>query len=148
MARRTERRVIVGVDTHDETHTARAKDHLGHRLGELEIPTTPAGYGLVLAWARRFGEIEAFGIEGTGSYGAGLARYLQAKGYQVLEVMRPKRQYRRQHGKSDPADAEWQSKPLGITGGAGSRLTVGGVGGRRWNWQSDQWQRWGWQPSA
>lgn len=99
-------RVTVGVDTHADIHVARAKDDLGRRLGELAIPTTPAGYRLLLAWAKHFGEIQGFGIEGTGSWGAGLARYLRSKGQVVLEVTRPNRQHRRQRGKSDPADAD------------------------------------------
>ena len=106
MAQRQRPQVTVGVDTHKATHMARAKDHLGQRLGELEIPATPPGYALLLAWARRLGEIRAFGIEGTGSYGAGLTRYLRQKGVVVLEVTRPNRQERRRNGKSDPADAD------------------------------------------
>jgi transposase len=106
MAQDERPRVTVGVDTHKDTHMARAKDHLGRRLGELQIPATGAGYALLLSWARRLGEIEGFGIEGTGSYGAGLARYLRDKGIRVLEVTRPKRQDRRRNGKSDPADAD------------------------------------------
>jgi transposase len=99
-------RVTVGVDTHKDIHVAIAKDHLGRRLGTLEVPATRAGYALLLAWARRLGSIEGFGIEGTGSYGAGLARYLSSRGVAVLEVSRPKRQDRRRAGKSDPADAD------------------------------------------
>lgn len=99
-------RVTVGVDTHKDTNVARAKDQLGRRLGELIVPTTPAGHREVLSWARSLGEVEAWGVEGTGSYGAGLARYLQARGQVVIEVIRPNRQQRRRNGKSDPADAD------------------------------------------
>ncbi|MHB8619211.1 MAG: IS110 family RNA-guided transposase [Chloroflexota bacterium] len=100
-------RVTVGVDTHKETHVARAKDHLGRRLGDAKIiPTTPEGYRELVAWARSLGQVEAFGVEGTGSWGAGLARYLAAQGVAVLEVNRPNRQTRRHNGKSDPADAD------------------------------------------
>ncbi len=99
-------KVTVGVDTHKDVHVARAKDELGRRLGEKSIPTTPAGYRELLAWAARLGHIEAFGLEGTGSYGAGLARYLRAEGLLVVEVIRPNRQARRRNGKSDPADAD------------------------------------------
>ena len=66
-------RVTVGVDTHKDTHVARAKDQLGRRLGERAIPTTPAGYADLLAWAKGLGVVETFGLEGTSSYGAGLA---------------------------------------------------------------------------
>ncbi|MDQ6616040.1 MAG: IS110 family transposase [Actinomycetota bacterium] len=101
-----ETRVTVGVDTHKDTHVARAKDQLGRRVGEKTIPTTPAGYTDLLAWARGLGAVETFGLEGTGSYGAGLARYLRRHGQVVVEVIRPNRQARRRNGKSDPADAD------------------------------------------
>lgn len=99
-------RVTVGVDTHKDFHVAQAKDHLGRRLGEQVVPTTPAGYRQLLVWARGLGEVEAFGLEGTGSYGAALARYLRRESQLVLEVIRPNRQARRRNGKSDPADAD------------------------------------------
>jgi len=98
--------VTVGIDTHAEVHVAAAFDQLGRPLGHLEIPTTPAGYRQVLVWARGLGSVVAFGVEGTGSYGAGLARYLANAGCQVLEINRPNRQTRRRRGKSDPIDAE------------------------------------------
>jgi transposase len=60
----------------------------------------------LLGWAMRLGEVQRFGIEGTGSFGAGLSRWLQQQGYQVVEVNRPNRQARRRRGKSDPMDAE------------------------------------------
>ena len=85
---------------------ARAKDQLGRRLGERAIPTTPAGYADLLAWAEGLGVLEAFGLEGTSSYGAGLARHLRREGQVVVEVIRPNRQARRRNGKSDPADAD------------------------------------------
>lgn len=98
--------VTVGVDTHLDTHTAVAVDHLGRRLGELQITTDPGGFDELEAWAQSLGEVEAFGIEGTNSFGAGLTRHLRAAGYFVLEVTRPKRKTRRDKGKSDPIDAE------------------------------------------
>ena len=69
------------------------------------FPTTPAGYRQLLRWLRRFGEVVAVGVEGTGSWGAGLARSPHRAGCRVVEVTRPNRQHRRRHGKSDPADA-------------------------------------------
>ena len=99
-------RVTVGVDTHRDVHVAVALDQLGRRLGEIELATTRAGYQRLLSWAERFGAVEAFGIEGTGCYGAGLARHLRARRVLVIEVMRPNRQTRRRKGKSDPTDAE------------------------------------------
>jgi len=73
-------RVAVGVDTHKNTHVGHAKDELGRDLGNLEVPTTARGYAALLAWARSHGEVVAFGVEGTSSYGIGLSRYLQGEG--------------------------------------------------------------------
>ena len=102
----TQVQLTVGVDTHADVHVAVALDHLGRLLERYSVPTTPAGYRALLAWARRLGELERFGIEGTGSYGAGLARWLRRQGVEVVEVERPKRQNRRRRGKSDAIDAE------------------------------------------
>jgi transposase len=99
-------RITVGVDTHLDVHVAHANDQLGRRMATLSIPTTPTGYQNLLNWAHRLGEPVAWGVEGTGSYGAALARFLTAHGQVVLEVNRPDRQARRRHGKSDPLDAE------------------------------------------
>jgi len=99
-------RVTVGVDTHGDVHVAHAKDQLGRRLDTVSIPTTPTGYRDLLAWARGLGQVQAWGVEGTGAYGAGLARYLRKAGQVVLEVNRPDRAARRRRGKSDPVDAE------------------------------------------
>lgn len=99
--------VTVGVDTHSDVHVAAAfTSELGRPLGHLEIATTPAGYRRLLAWARLLGDQPRFGVEGTGSYGAGLARFLRQEGCEVIEVSRPNRQMRRARGKSDPVDAE------------------------------------------
>lgn len=78
----------------------------GARLDAITIPATRKGYRDLEACASEFGRITAFGIEGTGSYGAGLSRHLLAKGHVVLDVMRPNRQLRYLHGKSDSLDAE------------------------------------------
>lgn len=99
-------RVTVGVDTHKDAHVAVAKDQLGRHLGENTIPTTPRGYRDLLSWAESHGDVEAWGIEGTGSYGAGLARYLHGADQVVIEINRPDRSARRMKGKSDPIDAE------------------------------------------
>jgi transposase len=101
--------VILGVDTHLDFHVAVAIDHLGRRLGESSVPTTVKGYEGLLRWAEGFGPVRCAGVEGTSSYGAGLARHLGAKGIEVLEVERPERRRRssrRNHEKSDPSDAE------------------------------------------
>jgi len=83
--------VVLGVDTHMEFHLAVALDRLGRRLGEVKVPTTVEGYERVLRWAGGFGPVRCAGIEGTGSYGAGLARHLKAAGIAVVELERPKR---------------------------------------------------------
>jgi transposase len=108
-ARDGEVRVTVGVDTHTDQHVGVALDQFGRRLGTRSVPTTPAGFAALLAWARDFGVVEQIGIEGTGSYGAGLTRWLRARGLTVIEVERPQRhdrQARRRRGKSDSLDAE------------------------------------------
>jgi transposase len=99
-------RVTVGVDTHGDVHVAYATDQLGRHLATTRVATTPAGYRALLDWARGLGQVKAFGVEGTGCYGAGLARFLGAQGQVVVEVNRPDRQARRRRGKSDPVDAE------------------------------------------
>lgn len=99
-------RITGGVDTHKDTHTAAALDSTGKLLGTATFPTTTEGYGALLTWLRDFGSVERVGIEGTGSYGAGLTRHLLTEGLTVVEVNRPNRQTRRRNGKSDPADAE------------------------------------------
>ena len=99
--------VTGGVDTHADVHVAAAVCSTSHRLiGVAEFDTTPAGYIAVYDWMANFGPIDRIGIEGTGSYGAGLARYLTAQGVELVEVTRPDRQARREQGKSDPVDAE------------------------------------------
>jgi transposase len=102
----TSEAVVIGVDTHKDVHVAVALSGLGARLGEASMPTTADGYRQLADWARRQGVVHAFGVEGTGSYGAGLSRALSAQGFRVIEVDRPNRQLRRQRGKSDVVDAE------------------------------------------
>lgn len=98
--------VIIGVDTHKLTHAAAAINALGTRLGAMTIPVSGKGYQALEAWARSLGPVRAFGVEGTGSYGAGLSRFLCEHGHAVVEVNRPNRQLRYQKGKNDPLDAE------------------------------------------
>jgi transposase len=100
--------VVLGVDTHLDVHVGVALDHLGRRLGALSLPTSVKGYEELLSWAEGLGPLRCAGVEGTSSYGAGLARHLKSKGIEVLEVERPKRrqQRSRRNGKSDHADAE------------------------------------------
>ena len=100
------RLVIGGVDTHADTHTAAVIDSAGRLLGHREFPSDLAGCKALLAWVRRHGRVEQIGVEGTGSYGAGLMRLLNVRGVEVIEVDRPDRKLRRAKGKSDPIDAE------------------------------------------
>jgi transposase len=97
--------VTGGVDTHQDTHTAAVIDMVGRVLGTEQFPATPAGYAALLVWMRSFGELARVGIEGTGAYGAGLARVLRTEGVRVIEIDRPDRKTRRFQGKSDPIDA-------------------------------------------
>ena len=103
---RAETRAITGgVDTHADVHVAAALDPLGGLLGVREFPATTAGYARLLDWLAGFGTVCLVGIEGTGSYGAGLARHMATAGVRVVEVDRSDRQDRRRQGKSDPLDA-------------------------------------------
>ena len=98
--------VFIGVDTHKDVHVAVAISALGARLAATSVPATAHGYRQLADWAHAHGLVHAFGIEGTGSYGAGLCRALIERGCRVVEVGRPNRQLRRQSGKSDAVDAE------------------------------------------
>lgn len=100
------RSVTGGVDTHRDLHVAAVVDCAGRVRGTAEFPSTMTGHRQLLRWLRRHGDIAAVGVEGTGAWGAGLARFLSAEGVTVIEVDRPNRQRRRRHGKSDPVDAE------------------------------------------
>jgi len=99
------RAVTGGVDTHADVHVAAALDPVGGLLGVGEFPATPAGYARLLDWLGGFGTVCLVGIEGTGSYGAGLSRHVTGAGVRVVEVDRSDRQDRRRQGKSDPLDA-------------------------------------------
>ena len=109
--------VIIGVDTHLDQHVAVAIDGQGVRLGENHVPATTCGYEELERWSRSLGQIRAFGIEGTGSYGAGVARFLTDRGHTVIEVNRPDRSVRYRKGKS------WSTTiilavPVAVNGGA------------------------------
>ncbi|MBE3110564.1 MAG: IS110 family transposase [Acidobacteria bacterium] len=105
--------VAIGIDTHRDIHVAFALDRMGRELGSLEVETTQEGSEKLLAFASSLGE-PAFVIEGTGSYGAGLTRFLVEAGCEVYECERPRRRSRRQ-SKSDLIDARK----------AGARLVAG-----------------------
>ncbi len=97
--------ITGGVDTHLDTHVAAALDPLGRLVGTESFPADATGYKSLLAWLEEFGQVTKVRVEGTGSYGVGLARFLRRKGIEVVEVNRPNRQARRNQGKSDPLDA-------------------------------------------
>lgn len=103
MTTMTEQAVAVtgGVDTHQDQHVAAALDQLGRVLGTQSFPTTVGGYRDLLRWLSSFGTLGPVGVEGTGSYGAALARHLAGQGVSVIEVARPNRQVRRRYGKTD-----------------------------------------------
>jgi transposase len=108
--------VTVGVDTHLETHVAAVVDQAGRLLDTQAFAASTRGYVALVTWAEGFGPVARIGIEGTGTYGASLARFVRAYGLQVLEVNRPDRSTRRRQGKSDPIDAQ-----------AAARATLAGV---------------------
>jgi len=98
--------VIVGVDTHKHVHVAVAISPLGVRLADCSVSADRAGYTALVAWARSLGVVDAFGIEGTGSYGVGLASHVRRNAIKVVEVSHCDRRKRRNNGKSDTIDAE------------------------------------------
>jgi transposase len=122
-----EHEVTGGVDTHADTHTVAALDDLGRLMGHATFPATSTGFVQLLRWLEDHGPVAAIGIEGTGSYGAGLARFLTARGVQLIEVDRPDRRARRKHGKSDPADAIAAARAVQAGTATGTPKTHDGV---------------------
>lgn len=124
--------VIVGVDTHKDNHVAVAIDGFGGRLGDIVVPTTIAGFEELLAFCLAFvgsaGRLIGFGVEGTGSYGVGLARYLRNHGHDVHEIARPARAAeRRLAGKNDTIDAEHAARQLLAGHGLSTPKTADGA---------------------
>src|SRR5215216_6456745 len=117
--------VAIGVDTHKDVHVAVALDRFGAQLDSREVATTETGYRALLCWALELG-VPAFAVEGCGSYGAGLVRFLECAGVTVWECERPRRRERRR-GKSDLIDAALAARRL--LSGDGLCLPRGG--GRR-----------------
>jgi transposase len=108
--------VTVGVDTHLDQHMAAVVDQAGRLCGTQGFAASTRGDVALVTWAERHGPVERIGVEGTGTYGAGLTRFARAYGLQVVEVNRPDRSTRRRQGKSDPIDAQ-----------AAARATLAGV---------------------
>lgn len=100
---------VVGVDTHKQIHVAVALDHVGGRLSERTFAADSNGYRQLRDWALSCGDGVVFGVEGTGSYGAGLASFLRRPGHRVVEVNRGDR---RANGKSDPLDADLAARSV------------------------------------
>ena len=116
----------LGADTHRDINVAAVLDGIGRVIDTAEFPTTASGDRALVDWAESFGPVGRAGIEGTGSFGAGLARRVIERGIDCVEVNRTNRQHRRRHGKSDVADAigaaravlsgEAQGQPRGNNG--------------------------------
>jgi transposase len=98
--------IVGGVDTHRDANVVAAIDATGRLFGHAAFPTTVAGHRQVERWLRSYGDVVKVGVEGTGAWGAGLARHLRRAGIHVVEVDRPDRRRRRRRGKTDPIDAE------------------------------------------
>jgi transposase len=121
------REVTGGVDTHADTHTVAALDELGRLLGHQQFPATSAGYSELDAWLTSLGQVVAIGMEGTGSYGAGLFQHLRRNGMRIIEVDQPDRGARRKTGKSDPADAIAAARAVQAGRATGTPKTRDGV---------------------
>lgn len=116
--------VTGGVDTHVDFHVAAALDQIGGLLGVESFEVSEAGYSGLLEWLEGFGRVVRVGVEGTGSYGAGLFRFLHRGGVEVVEVDRPDRQLRHREGKSDPTDAVAAARAA-LSGKASGRPELG-----------------------
>jgi transposase len=130
MTRMTElvRHVTGGVDTHADSHVAVVVDSAtGHVAGTGSFDNTTAGYAALLSWMNGHGAVDKVGVEGTGTYGAGLARHLHRHGVEVVEVDRPDRKTRRLRGKSDPVDAEAAARAALAGTATGTPKTRDGV---------------------
>ena len=114
------------MDTHAETHVTVALDQPGRLLGTRTISTTPAGYAALGAWASTLGSVDRVGVEATGSYGAGLARWLRGHNQAVIEVDRPDRAARRRQGKADTLDAQAATRAVQAGTAAGTPKAADG----------------------
>jgi transposase len=122
-----QREMILGIDTHLDTHVGAIIDDLGRARGTMVVPTTSAGSAQLLTWARSLGPLKRAGVEGTGTYGASVARFLTAAGVEVIEVNRPNRARRRRLGKNDPTDAENAARAVLAGDATGTPKTHSGL---------------------
>jgi transposase len=118
--------IIGGVDTHKDWHVAAAVDLVGRTLGTRSFPNTATGHHHLLIWLSSLGAVSAVGVEGTGSFGAGVTRHLTASSVRVVEVVRPNRQRRRRLGKSDAVDAV--NAALAVLAGEATAIPKSGDG--------------------
>ena len=116
--------VTVGVDTHSDVHVAAVITALGVLLDTAQFPATGAGYRALVGWVGSFGVLRRAGVEGTGSYGAALARHLRAAGVEVIEVNAPDKATRRRQGKTDPVDAQAAARAV-LSGRASATAKAG-----------------------
>ncbi len=119
--------VVLGVDTHTDTHVAVAFDGLDRHLGHNAVPSREAGYTALAAWPEGFGTLDRVGIEGSGGFDVGLARFLRARDEEVVEVNRSNRQHRRRFGKHDTADAEAAARALQANTATGEPKSADGT---------------------
>jgi transposase len=119
--------VTGGIDTHADTHVAAALDQRGRLLGTRSFPSTPAGHRDLMVWLASFGTIDTVGVEGTGAWGAGIARHLATEGVRVVEVDRPNRAMRHRRGKSDTIDAEAAARAVQAGTATGTPKTRTGL---------------------
>jgi len=104
--------IVVGVDTHKNTHTYSVLNATGGVLGTKTFPATLIGYAKALEWVKQFGPIAAFGIECAANYGAGLARFILSQNILVTEVNIVDKQARARAGKTDEYDSVTAGRPL------------------------------------
>ncbi|WDT58460.1 IS110 family transposase [Streptomyces sp. G7(2002)] len=116
--------VVLGVDTHRDVHVAAVLSTLGAVMDTAPFPATTGGYCELWEWASRLGTVRRAGVEGSGSYGAALSRYLLAHRVEVFEVNRADRSVRRRRGKSDPVDAQEAARAV-LSGRARSQAKAG-----------------------
>ena len=119
--------LYAGIDTHKDMHVVAVIDHLGKLVETRSWPTNSAGYKNMWEWMGSLGAIAVLGVEGTGSYGAGVTRYLQDHGAVIKEVNRPNRQMRRQRGKTDAVDAEAAARAVLAGYATGDPKTQDGI---------------------
>ena len=123
--------ITLGVDTHKDTHVGVALNGLGRFQSTLSVAANLTAYKKLVEWASKFGHLEHAGVEGTGSFGAGLARFLKAEGIEIFEVVRPKRRDQYRTGKSDLLDAEAARAVLADTATGEPKAKVPTA---RWRW--------------